>query len=702
MAVRLDNRLSFAGGEVGPQFLHQSDDREHYVSAKRMKNVYCTTAGRARRRPGTAHLLDAEGACRIFKYRTGTSHEILVFTDGQVDVYAADGSSIATLTGAAWSAAQLDALSITAGEGVAYVAHPGFWTQEMLRAPDGTWTVGDIEFDESAGGVTRQPYYRFGARGVTMGLSGYTGSVTVTFSDDVLTADHVGVKFRYAARVEVEITAVTNATTGTGTIVGRVFPAVTVTVSDGSKFAVGELVRGEILQARGIVTNISTNVLTVQMLDSFDTFEVITESGVDKDKVIGPNGSSEVTALGSVGTPTAISLWDEAMFNDERGYPGEVTVHKGRLMLAGFPQAQDVIAASAVNRHTDFGVNADEVAASDPFIVQLGDSSAQVIKHLVSTEQLIVATNQRLYYVPESGDNPLTPESVAFNLIAPLAAADTPPVVTALGVMLIQDDPARLILLAPTGNVRASWRMVDVSYKADHLLNAPKRIALADGFSGREQVVLILNGDGTLVSATPRPGEALPGFAEWERQVGTWADLYCENRVTTLVANVGSDYWLSTLTDTARCDDEMDYSAAQTARASTEQQVIKGLAVIATATLDENGENADWPAAADQTVGWDFETDFQPAPPRRPNVLDRHQRIMRVIADVSAGNYRIDGVLQQSARGGDDFTLPTPERARIDEQDLLGWADEPVVSIGQRVGDGSELIVNTLRLMVES
>jgi hypothetical protein len=701
MAGRLDNRVSFAAGEVGADFLHQSDDAEHFRSCRRVRNAYPTTAGRARRRPGTQHLLNAAGENRIFMYRTATSHETLVFTDGQVDIYDADGASIATLSSAPWGTADLELMAVTSGEGVVYVASEAFWTQELLRASDGTWTFADLPFDTAAGGVVRQPYYRFpGARGVTMGLSGYTGSVTVTFSDDVLDAQHVGVKFRYATRVELEITAVTNATTGTATITGRVFPAVTVTVADGTKFQVGEVVESEILQSQGVIANIATNVLTIQMLDGFDTFEVV--ASPNEDKVIGPQGSSVVTAVSSVSTPSAISLWDEAMFSDFRGYPAEARLHKRRLLLAGFPNAKNVLAGSAINRRNDFGVRADEVAAADPFIVEIQEREAQAIKHLVSTEQLIICTNSNIYYVPESGENPITPESIDFNLIAPLESSDVTPVVTGLGVMVIQNDPSRLMLITPTGNVRASWRLIDVSYKADHLLNSPRRIAMADGFSGREQAVLVLNGDGTLVAAVPRPGDNLPGFAEWERQIGTWEDLFSNDRTTLLSVTNGEDRYLVTLTDEARIDDEMDYSAAQSARASMTQQIVNEKSVIASVALDESGENAQFPPTAGHTVGYDFAVEIQPSPPRRANVLDRHQRISRAVVDVRAGNYRIDEVLQASLQGGDDLGVPTPERARIDEENLLGWADEPVLTIGQRIGDGSELVVNSIRMVVES
>lgn len=702
MAARLDNRVSFAGGEVGRDFLHQTDEKEHFVSCKRMLNAYPNTAGRAKRRPGSQHLLTAAGQHRIFMYRTETSHETLVFTNGQVVIHDDAGAVLQTLNSAPWVTADLDLMAITSSEGFVYVASQAFWTQELKREADGTWSFADLTFDVGSGDVVRQPYFRFGARGVTLTPSGFSGSVTVTFSDDVLEAGHVGVKFRYATRIELEITAVTNATTGTATVTGTIFPNVDVTVDDGSKFEVGEIVQGEILQAQGIVTGISTNTLSIQMLDSFDTFEVITETGVDKDKVIGPNGSAEVTALLSNSAPSGISLWDEQMFSDVRGYPGEARIHKGRLMLARFPQATDVLAASAVNRATDFGVRPDEIAAADPFITRLGDSSAQSIKHLVSTEQLIVATNTRLYYVPESGENPLTPESVAFNLIQPLQASDVPPIVTGMGVMMIEANPERLMLVVPTGNVRASWRALDVSYRADHLIKNPKRLALANGFSGREQLVMILNGDGTLCAASPRPGDQLPGFCEWERKEGSWIDIAAEDSTTLLAISDSGDHWVSTLTDDARIDDEINYTAAQPLRAEYEQQIVKSKAVIATAELDDAGENTEWPAAAGQTVGRDFVVEITPSPPRRVQVLDRQQRIERVICDVVAGNYRIDDVLQSSSQGGDDLSLPTPDRARIDEQNLLGWEDEPFVTIGQRVGDGSELVLNSIRMVVES
>lgn len=708
MPARFDVRHSFAAGEVTEDQLARPDLASHFEMCARMRNAYPTTAGRARRRPGSSEKLQRQGAVRTFMYRLSTSYELIVFQDQVARVYSAAGALLYTLSSAPWLDAHLDAMTVTSDDGVVYVAHQSFWTQALQRSSTGVWTLGDLEFDSTAGGGLRQPYYRFADKGVTMYVDGYTGSGrSVQFSGAVLTADHVGKIFRYGERVQVQITGVTNSSTGTGTVLGRIFPAVQVTVGDTSKFAVGEIVQGEILQGRGVVAQIiSSTVLEIQMIDSFDTFKVITASGVDKDRVIGPRGSEEVTALTNNAAPRSISLWDEAMFSDVRGYPGAAVVHKSRLLLSRFPQAKQLVVGSAINAPDDFLVPADTVAATDPFAVAVGGAGAQDVLHLVSTEQLIVCTNQGVYYVPESGDNPLTPESLlrgGFNLIAPVSATNCPPVVTPFGVVFIQDNPARLMLLAPTGNVRASWQALDLSFRASHLLSAPVRLAVADGFSGRETLILVVNDDGTIAAASPRAGDEPPGFALWStRAGGLFVDACSAARTTILVTRRGTVRHVSELTDAARVDDERAFTAAVLDRNGTNQQVVKDKAVIGTVVLDSSGDSDEIAPAAGLTIGWDFAVDVTPSPPRIASVMTQYQRIAHVQCDAKAGNYRIGGVTQASPQLGDDIGLPTPTRRRVDEQDLLGWSETPGVSIGQEIGDGSELEIYSLRMTVES
>jgi hypothetical protein len=61
------------------------------------------------------------------------------------------------------------------------------------------WALSLMSFDSGAGGSVLQPYYRFARSGITLTPGGYTGSIPVVFSDDVLVALHVGVRFRYGA-----------------------------------------------------------------------------------------------------------------------------------------------------------------------------------------------------------------------------------------------------------------------------------------------------------------------------------------------------------------------------------------------------------------------------------------------------------------------------------------------------------------------
>lgn len=160
-------------------------------------------------------------------------------------------------------------------------ANPIYLAQAIFEAVGASvdannWLIGPFLFDQTGEGASRQPYVRYATKGIEMLPSARTGVVTVTFSQPVLSASHVGVSFRYHGS-ELVITTVTDAQTGTANIVETLPPTRRVICSGANardSFKVGQVVIGATTGAEGLIVDRETSTIataTVTMTIAYPT-----------------------------------------------------------------------------------------------------------------------------------------------------------------------------------------------------------------------------------------------------------------------------------------------------------------------------------------------------------------------------------------------------------------------------------------------
>ena len=115
-----------------------------------------------------------------------------------------------------WTEDQLKHLAWTQSADTLLLVHPDVPPKRLTRKGAELWSITDWKFFEKDD-RRFQPYYKFADEDVTLTPSATTGSITLTASDDVFEADHVGVRFRVSDK-EIEITAVTSATVATASV----------------------------------------------------------------------------------------------------------------------------------------------------------------------------------------------------------------------------------------------------------------------------------------------------------------------------------------------------------------------------------------------------------------------------------------------------------------------------------------------------
>lgn len=691
-------------GQVDEAFLRNAEEGFLKRACKVALNVVLKSAGTGTlRRPGGNLLANPIGLSRRYTYEGRGFKEHLDFTNGRVDIYAADGTLNQTITASIpWDGDDLDNMSFDADANSVFVACTTFMTQELKRASDGTWSRSDFTFADTVNGKTAQPFYdKFNNIDVTMAIAAYTGSgIAITFSGSVLEAGHVGLRFRYLTRCEVEIASVTNGTTGTVNIIDDLYPTLVVTVADSSKFKVGQVVQGTVSDVTGIVAAVPTaTTLHVILLEGYDQFVYDAADATATDTLTGQEGAEKLTAACTTyGTPGTTSIWDEQLFSSVRGYPGEVCVHKNRLLFAAFPEATDVIVGSALGNFYNLEVGAED---EDGFNEELGADPNSQVRHLVSTEQLLVFTDRGLYSVPESAESPLTPTNIEFAWVAPDGASSVKPVKVTEGVLFIDDAAERLMLAAMTGNVRRSWNVAELSEAAYGLLTGPKRMAVANGIDGRsERYALVLNTDGTMACMMYRRGSDLVGFSQWTHGEGTFTDITASKNELFTTSKVGSLYSFSKASFDATCDDEQAYTAAVTALNgltcyAVEDRAVTGFGVVA------SGEIPDVAAAAGLTIGWDFDVDVTPAPPIDTDRGWGRVRLPTIWIDIlNSGPVRVGTTVYAQFLPTDPLDNPGLTRSRVIRAHQLGWSEEATVSIGQDKGQGHKFDVRSITLEV--
>lgn len=673
-------------------------------ACKTALNVVLKAGGSgARRRPGGNRLANPVAASRRFTYDGRGFKEHLDFSNGRLDIYAEDGTLEQTITSSVpWVLADLDNLRFDSDANRVFVACTSFMTRELTRADDGTWTLSVFTFSDTVNGKVSQPFYdKFNRIDVTMGLSAYSGTgVTMTFSDPVLVAGHVGLRFRYLTRCEVLVTGVTSSTVGTVTIIDRIYPTLLVTVVASSKFKVGQVVQGTVSNVLGIVSAVpGGTTVEVILLEGYDYFVYDSGDPAATDTLVGPEGGSKLTASPSeVTTPGTSSIWDEQLISAVRGYPGEVTVHKNRLCLTAFPQATDVFTASALGNFYNFEVGPED---EDAIQEELGADPNSQIRHAVSTEQLLLFTDRGLYFVPESPENPLSPNTIEFSWVAPDGASLVEPAEVTEGILFIDDAAGRLMLAAMTGNVRRPWNVAELSEVAYDLLTGPKRLAVSNGLDGRsERYALILNDDGSIACMMYRRGSEVVGFSKWTHGEGTFTDITTVRDQLFLTSKVGSLYTMSKASFSATCDDERAYTSAVTALNGLTGYAVKDRAVIGSGVVASGLVPGVAPASG-LKVGFDFEVDLTPAPRIDTRRGWARVRVPQVWVDViDTGAFHIDGVEYLPFKPNEALDNPGKIRSESVHAFMLGWSEEATRTIGQRKGRGARFDVRSVTMEV--
>lgn len=719
----------FAFGEVGPEFAAAGDREAVRRSLKKGRNVRILNSFGIAQRQGSRRQATVDGEFLIANLilKNGDEFEAIIRA-GAVEIRDEDGILLQTVTTLAdWTAANLrDLYTLTREDGL-YIAHQDLWPRVLSYDEDtATWSLALFEFSAGAGDSRAQLYYRFEGRNIGMTPTTREGSPLLVFTEPILKPEHVGVRFRYGADPsslkEIEIVSYLSPTTAQGTIMDELPPTFQVDVEDASGFSIGDKVEGLDSKAAGIVASTSPfsfeqNRLTILMISGFEGF--LDEDATTREYLVGPSTRSKIVEDSVVLTsPATSAVWDEQVFSEVRGYPGCVFERGGRLGFTNFPQIPDGIALSVPDAVNDFTLGTGE--AGDAIFTTIGGAGERIL-HAISAANLILFTDKSVGFVPEAEGQPLAYNTFAFQPIGPTGSSPTKPVVLESGAAFVDAGRNRVIGILATGDF-ATWRLVDLSEHAPHLIVNPLQLAVTNGNANvPERYLLALNRDGTIACLFLRASPPREGWTLWstngvwrsfaprrgvlysccEREIDGTATFFLERLAAGAQLDASATFSSSDASAQLACDDgvlacddgilTMD-GAVFAHLANTEVHVIRETEYMGTFQVDTTGILTDFDAGdGDFEVGFhfDFLATRWPAEPEEDEspMFGRRRAVSVAVRTLESGSYSIG--LESRTRvqtrpvydQGEDWDVAPPLRSEVRRFNIPGWEHEPCIQI---------------------
>jgi len=211
---------NFTSGELSPRLNGRIDMDKYYNGASSISNFIVLMHGGLVKRPGTRFIREIKtssgsnsGARLIPFVFSKTQAYILEFGHNYIRFYKDEGIIVSSGTtpyeiSTTYTAAQLDELEFVQSADVLYIVHEDHIPRKLSRTGHTSWTITDVDFVDG-------PYINTNVTATTMYASGTTGSVTITASSSVFTANDVGRWVRMKSPDEWGAAEITGYTSGT-------------------------------------------------------------------------------------------------------------------------------------------------------------------------------------------------------------------------------------------------------------------------------------------------------------------------------------------------------------------------------------------------------------------------------------------------------------------------------------------------------
>lgn len=498
----------FSLGVMLPGFIDADDLEMRSQSLKAASDLRVSNSRTLVNRPCTGFKALAVASWKFFEIRVQNGGVETLFSvvlkPNSLEIWDTDYTEVETYGTVPWGADPSTAW-VASFQNATVFGGSEFY---VLTYDEGTWDFGALAFAEQGGGEKSLPYWSY-KQGISLTPSAYTGSVTVTASADLFSADWVGDRIRYAQK-ELLITAYTSTTSVTATVATELPPTFTITFSsaaDLTGFRIGQVVTASQTNWTGIITNIVGAVMTAVTLNrdpAFGNGELVSShSGaayggpLTSDEIVGPNSAVSPSSVLKAANPVACSVWDEQLWSDRRGWPRSGVAIDGRLALCDFPLVPNLVAISSPRAFNDFGQGLND----DDAIVRQGGNNNARFRHMISALDLIILADRGCYYVKTRDGEVLSPSNFQIVQFSERGCGPVRPALIESNVVFVERGRSAIAACVLDGNVYLNWSVVDVSALHGSLINRPVAICGAvESSDFDERYMLVANTPTTVVA----------------------------------------------------------------------------------------------------------------------------------------------------------------------------------------------------------
>ncbi|MFW0699023.1 hypothetical protein [Pantoea sp. R13S299] len=459
---------SFAGGEISPNVYGRVDLAKYAVALRRCRNFIVRQYGGIENRPGTRFIAEAkypDRKCRLIPFQFSTVQTyalefghlyMRVFKDGGQVL---TGSNTVYEIATPYTEADLFDLKFTQSADVMTICHKSYAPRELQRYAHNNWALvevstkngpfEDINVDESK----------------TVYASGETGTITLTASAPIFTAEQAG-KLFYLEQPSTDSVSVWE--TSKSVTVGLI------------RRADSNYYRANTAGKTGTLRPSHTEGMAWDGWGGSGT----DDTGVQWEYLHSGNGLCRITTVAANGLTATASVisripsnvvgsgkpsykWARFAWNSVNGYPGTVVYYQQRLFFAASTNYPQTIWASRSGDYKDFG-KSSPIADDDRITYTYAGRQVNEIRHLIDVGSLVALTSGGQFQIKGDQNNVLTPSSFSFSSQGSDGASSTPPITVSNIALFIQEKGSIVRDLAYSFDVDG-YQGSDLTVLANHL-----------------------------------------------------------------------------------------------------------------------------------------------------------------------------------------------------------------------------------------
>lgn len=443
------------------------------------------------------------GAYTVLSVPTTTTFTIKNATAPITGSYASGGTvTISVAITSPYQSSDLYALRFTQSADVLTLVNQSYLPAEFIRLTPNSFQWAEIDDFDSG------PFMDENVTATTVTASAATGTVTLTASTSIFTADHVGALFR----IDIEDLS-------------------TIPPWEPSKLlaASGANPLGLFRRASGKVYECTTNQVASGLGTFTGTVRPIHEEGAEADgdgnkidtfaeragvewtyrhslygvaRITAQAGTTATAAVLSylpVVTPATTTVWSFGAWSDEQGYPALVTYFGDRLVFANTPGQPQTEWASKTSEYHNFGTSSPLVA-DDAITQTLNARQINAIVELVPLDQLVAMTATSSFASPKRGET-WTPQTIGFDPQSYFGASNIRSVIVGDEAIFAERGAKRLRVLSFELQID-KFGGGELSVLARHLFKRNKTIVDMDYAADPHGILWIVRSDGALIGLT--------------------------------------------------------------------------------------------------------------------------------------------------------------------------------------------------------